>query len=252
MPLRRTFSVLFAIVCAACAPEAGAPTPGCTDTCEATGSQCGERCGVSCGTCASPSLCDEGRCRCTPRCEGRDCHADDGCGGTCGPCDEDASCVSCALRLVRVEHRLVAGEVSRVTLAIESVGAPGVPAPSLADLRFASDPPMLLERVHLGAPLQEAGKRLHRFTDTNLPFRPLGDGVFQLLVLALGRTEPITPGRLLLLNLTRPPGAQGPEWRQVSFRFLKRDETLAPRDADRALRNGPFDAALVVRGEALQ
>jgi hypothetical protein len=109
---------------------------------------------------------------------------------------------------------------------------------------------MTLERVELGAPLQEAGKRLHRFTDTNLPFRQLEDGSHQLLVLTLGQTRPISPGRLLRLHFARPLGASGGEWREVTFRFVRRSETLAPRAADAALQAGPWDADLVVRGEA--
>jgi len=149
---------------------------------------------------------------------------------------------------VRVDQTLVLGEISRATIAVESTAA-GV-APRIADLRVVADPPMQLNAVELGPPLQVAGKRLYRFAGTNLPYFRHADGSTQLLVFSLDKALPIDPGRWLTLRFSRPPGASGPEYRSVKFSLVRREQTLAPLDADAALQAGAWDSPLTVDAEA--
>ncbi len=244
-PVVLAAAVSFAL---ACAPAGTAPPPACIDTCQSTGAQCGEVCGVSCGTCPGAGVCREGRCVCTPQCAGKSCTDSDGCGGTCGPCDADVTCKDCKLRLVRVDQTIVLGEISRATIALEST-ATG-PDPRLADVRVAVDPPMELQTIEPGPPLQAAGKRLYRFTETNLPYFQLADGSFQLLVFSQDKALSIDPGRWLTMTFARPPGAHGPAYKTVRFHLVHRAQTLAPIASDDALQTGAWDAPLAISAEA--
>jgi len=149
---------------------------------------------------------------------------------------------------VRVDQTLVLGEISRATVAIESTAAGA--APRIADLRVAVEPAMQLDAVELGPPLQVAGKRLHRFAGSNLPYFRLADGSTQFLVFSLDKALPIEPGRWLTLRFVRPPGTGGPEYRSVKFRLVRREQTLAPLEADAALQAEAWDSPLTVEAEA--
>jgi len=120
----------------------------------------------------------------------------------------------------------------------------GVELPRLAELHVAADRPVRLVQVALGPSLASARKRLHRFTDTDLPWQRLADGSYRLLVFSGSQHGSVPPGRWLSLRFA--PAAAGQAAQDVVFRLVRRPEVLAPAAADLALQETRYDAPLLV------
>ena len=175
---------------------------------------------------------------CAPVCGADRCGQEDGCGGRCA-CASDATCLSCPLRLVRVGD---GGPAGTVTLAVESSAVAGAPLPRIAELAVAADRPVELLQVAVGPSLASAGKRLHRFTDTDLPFRRDPDGSFRLLVFSARGHAAVPPGRWLTLRFA----VAAEDTAHVDFSLVRRPDTLAPAAADVALQATRYDKPLRV------
>ena len=179
---------------------------------------------------------------CVPKCGLDRCGEEDGCGGRC-VCAADASCLSCPLRLVRDP---AAGADDSVTLTLDSSAVAGIPLARLAELLIVADRPVELVQVAVGPALASARKRLHRFTDTDLPWQRTADGAFRLLVLSGGVHAEVPPGRWLSLRFAVPEAAD-----EVTFHLVRRPDVLAPVPADLALQATRYDAPLRVPVRAL-
>ena len=174
---------------------------------------------------------------CVPVCGPERCGEEDGCGGRCA-CESEASCLSCPLRLQLVGDPSPDG---RVSVSLESSAVANVPLPRLADLTITADRPVRLERIAIGPALAAAAKRLHRFTDTDLPWQRRADGSYRLLVYS-GRTHaPVAPGRWLTLRFAVEGDAS-----DVRFSLVRRPDAVAPAAADQALQASRYDKPLLV------
>lgn len=169
---------------------------------------------------------------------------EDGCGGTCA-CPADVSCMTCPLRLVRVDQVDAAGTAASATIALDSSAAWGAAQPRLAEIVVAADAPVVLERLEVGDALAAAGKRVYRYPATNLPFERVDDRTWRLMVTSPGRNLPIMPGRWLTLHFARAGSAwaQGP----LSFHLVRAEKLVAPEEANAALSATPFDSPVVIQ-----
>ncbi len=172
---------------------------------------------------------------CAPSCGPDRCGQEDGCGGRC-VCEGDASCLSCPLRLVR---GLAAGAAGTVTVTVESSAVAGAPLPRLAELVISADRPVELQQVVVGPALAAARKRLHRFTDTDLPWQVTAEGHVRLMVFSGATHDDVPPGRWLSLRFAVPGGGD-----QVTFRLVRRPDLLAPAAADGPLQASRYDSPL--------
>lgn len=222
-----------------CVPDPGA----CDHTCASLGLVCGEHCGEDCGACAGPQeVCEQGACVCAPDCPVEACEADDGCGGICPACPSDVSCEGCPLVLSVFERVYDGAQLRGVILALDYAPEADAVRPGVADLRLRVDGPARLDGVALGAAVLDADKGLHTYGMTGKPYRRTPDGALQFLLLSTQSARRVEAGRWLFFRFVFPPGDGGP----VSFRLVKRAETLAPSSADQALWGSALDAPVVV------
>jgi len=242
-------AVLFSLGAGCSSKGPPGPEKQCLDTCASLGRECGEVCGQACGACgvdasSHATTCVAGLCRCVPACSPDACNTPDGCGGTC-LCAADTSCLTCALRLVRASQAGDARAVERVGVAVEWNGSTAGPFARVADLRILPDPGLEVERVQLHEPVIDAKKLIHRFTETNLPWRRLEDGSIQLLLLPGPHNDEIRPGRWLTVYFTNPTNKAGP----LHFRLVTDQSSLAPVEAHTLASDGSAAQPLVVRPE---
>ena len=223
--------------------RAAPPPSECGESCEAMGYECGEACGLSCGECSEGERCDAGRCLCQPDCIGKVCGADDGCGGVCAPCPNVESCIDCVARLsIYEETRNDAGELSAVIVALE-LSLDAEVLPEMADIRVAISGPARLQRVALGEPLVNSDKQLMNDPQTGTPFQVLEDGVHRFIILSTENSNPISAGRWLYLQLLIGDTArEGP----IQLSLIKREQTLAPPEADQQLWRANYETPLVI------
>ena len=228
-------------------PEDASPTDTCTQTCEEAGFECGEACGLPCGVCQGTQVsCVEGHCVCAPVCSLDLCAEPDGCDGTCPPCPSDENCADCVLRLSVSEVDEGTGDQIRgATLTLHYMPPDEAPHPRTADLHFVVEGPVRLLELTPGPSLEDAGKALHRDADTGKPWRELGDGIIQVLVLSTDNTDRMGPGLWLTMRFVFGPEAYDDPLPLV-VRVVERAETFAPPDADLVLMSGGYDAPVAV------
>ena len=221
-----------------------ADSPLCQLGCSDLGLECGEHCGVSCGECAPGATCEKGHCTCSPDCTGKQCGDGDGCGGVC-ECPIELSCAGCVLTLSVVETETAGDAVRFVTLAVDYAPPADAPAPTMADVRLALKGPARLQQVGVGAGVFAAGKQLLRDPTTGRPWRDLADGSVQVVLFSTASTEPIPPGRWLVLKFQLGEAFQ-PAVVPASFRLVAREQILAPPKADQVLWGQTLDSPVVV------
>jgi len=227
---------------------ATAPPDDCAKSCDELGYVCGDHCGTTCGTCAgAQDACVDHACVCPPSCGVDSCEQPDGCGASCADCPRDVSCTDCPMALRVVDRKVVAGAVREVTVALDFQPADGAPLPGLADLRFRLRGDAELTQVATGEALLAAHKGFADDPETGRPFRVMGDGTLQLLVLSTASNDPIPAGRWLFLTfrLGAPYGAL-----EHAFAFelalVEREAIFAPPPADAALWGATLGTPLVV------
>jgi hypothetical protein len=224
----------------------------CAQSCSELGYECGDHCGASCGTCPTGETCVNHACECAPKCSAATCGQDNGCGGTCGPCAAAVTCSDCALRLEVVSmERDTQNLIRTVTVALDFSPPVGSPLPAMADLRFALSGPAELVEVALGESLIAAEKGFFNDPETGRPYRLLGDGTLQLLVMSTANTRPISGGRWLFLTfrlMPRAPDAAG--YVPLTLSLVERPEILAPAAADAVLWGGAYGTPIVVWPDA--
>jgi hypothetical protein len=227
---------------AVCVPD----PEDCSQTCASLGMVCGEHCGEDCGACAAGEVCVDGACECAPSCPVSACGAEDGCGGTCPACPQDESCEGCPLMLSVVEREEVDGQLVAVTLALDFLPEEeDAPLPGMADLRLRVDGVARLAGVALGEALLQADKQLFVDAVSGKPYRRLADGALQLLALSTTSRTRINAGRWLFLRFVLPP-AEGGASAPFSVSLIKREQLLAPPEADQLLWGAALDGAVVI------
>ncbi len=202
----------------ACSPEGVCvPATACVADCAGAGFACGSLCDTSCGTCSGAEMCFAGTCL--------------------GP--SAVSCLSCSLRLALLSKESNVGLLTEVTLAVDYLPADGEPRPRMADLRLVSNRQVTPVAATTEPGLSDANKSLYVDPVTQAPFRRRADGSIQFLALAIDNTNRFVAGRLLTATVTlSSPSA--------AFWLEKRQQTLAPPEADQAIFATDYNAPLVV------
>ena len=134
-----------------------------------------------------------------------------------------------------------------MTIAVESSAVAGTPLPRLAELQIAADGPqgaVELLQVAVGPSLAATGKRLHRFTETDLPWQRLTDGSYRILVFSARDHAAIGAGRWLTMRFAIPESAADRD--DVAFSIVRRPGLVAPEAADLALQDTRYESALRV------
>lgn len=220
----------------------------CGRSCAELGYRCGDHCGASCGACGQDQeRCVDHQCVCEPRCSVTSCEQPDGCGGSCPPCPRDRTCTDCPMALSVVDRKVSGQAVREVTVALDFAPAAGAALPGVADLRFSLAGEAELTQVAIGEALVAGRKELAADPETGRPFRMLGDGTLQLLVLSTTSPDPIPAGRWLFLTF-RIGAAYGAPTSPTALRLalIAREAIFAPPPADAALWGTEFSTPLVV------
>lgn len=227
---------------AVCVPD----PQDCDQTCASLGMVCGQHCGEDCGACPTGEHCVVGACECAPHCPVSACGAEDGCGGVCPACPQDVSCEGCPLMLSVVERERVDDQLVSVTLALDFLPpAEDAPLPGMADLRLRVEGEARLAGVALGEALMQADKQLFVDAVSGKPYRRLADGTLQLLALSTKNSARVGAGRWLFLRFVVPTG-EGAAPAPFAVALVKREQILAPPEADQLLWGTALDGPVVI------
>jgi hypothetical protein len=188
----------------------------CTDTCQSAKRGCGDVCGHACGECGAGEACIENACK------------------------DARGCVDCALHLTVVDRKVVSDHITEVTLGVEYAPGSDTPHPRMADLRVRADRDVTLVSAEAGPALVNADKELYVDDVTDQPWKVRKDGSFQLLAFGSANTTPFVAGRMLTLKFRTN------ELNPIQFSLVRREQTLAPTDADLSLQGSAYDQAVVV------
>jgi hypothetical protein len=148
--------------------------------------------------------------------------------------------VDCALHLTVLNRKVVSGRITEVTLAVDYAPGDDTPRPRMADVRIRADRDVTLVSAEAGTALAQSDKELYVDDVTNQPWKVRKDGSFQLLAFGSANTTPFAAGRLLTLKF------RAHELNPIQFSLVRREQTLAPTDADLSLQASAYDQAVVV------